>query len=36
MGQNITYNIIIDPLGDIINFDPAVSDWEAVSGTLDI
>ena len=36
MGKNITYNIIIDPLGDIINFDPAVSDWEAVSGTLDI
>ena len=21
MGKNITYNIIIDPLGDIINFD---------------
>lgn len=36
MGKNITYNIIIDPQGDIINFDPAVSDWEAVSGTLDI
>lgn len=36
MGKNITYNIIIDPLGDVINFDPAVSDWEVVSGTLDI
>lgn len=36
MGKNITYNIIIDPQGDIINFDPAVSDWETVSGTLDI
>lgn len=36
IGKNITYNIIIDPLGDIINFDPAVSDWDAISGTLDI
>ena len=36
IGKNITYNIIIDPQGDIINFDPAVSDWEAITGTLDI
>ena len=36
MGKNITYTILIDPKGDVINFDPAVADWEAVSGTLDI
>ena len=36
MGKSITYQIQIDPKGDVINFDPAVADWEVVTGTLDI
>jgi len=36
MGKSITYKIEIDPKGDIINFDPAVSNWETVDGILDI
>lgn len=35
MGKNITYNIIIDPRGDIIHFDPAVVDWVNEDRTLD-
>lgn len=34
MGKHITYLITIDPKGDIINFDPAVSNWENVDGGL--
>ena len=36
VGKNITYTILIDALGDVINFDPAVTDWETVEGTLGI
>ena len=36
MGKNITYTILIDPKGDVINFDPTVADWEDVNGTLGI
>lgn len=32
MGKNITYKILIDPMGDLINFDPAVVEWENVDG----
>lgn len=36
MGTNIIYNIVIDPKGDVINFDPVVTDWVDVNGTIDI
>ena len=37
MGKNITYKILIDPKGDLINFDPAEVDWVPVNGgTLDM
>lgn len=37
MGKNITYTIMIDPLGDVITFDPAEVDWDTISGgSLDI
>lgn len=35
-GKNITYTIEIDPEGDIINFAPAVVDWESQNGTISI
>lgn len=32
MGKNIIYKILIDPKGDLINFDPAVVEWETIDG----
>ena len=36
MGQNITYTIVIDPQGDVINFAPAIEEWSSYNGVLSI
>ena len=34
MNQRITYNVTINPITDLITFDPAVVAWTTTSGTL--
>ena len=34
MNKRYTYNITIDPVTDIIKFDPAVADWIYATGTI--
>lgn len=36
MNQSIVYNITIGPAGKQITFDPAVSDWDNVSSSIEI
>ena len=35
MNKRYTYNITIDPVGEIITFDPAVADWTTATGAID-